>query len=198
MRFSTDPHKLSHIHPPTKKHTISLLFLSQLMAHVGPEPELLEDSNQMTADSWVYWKNIVDKGRLRERKLFYSKVIIQHCLLHSLQPTPLLFTTDEQEAVSFWTCLELGEGNAWAHLAEKTTNVHHLHLLKYTFSLHVFDTSLILGFKRGCWKLLLSINNLPTDNPLLLSFQILSYSFTTPSPMWTFTNCKKKPIFSSK
>jgi len=40
MRFFTDPHKLSHIHPPTQKHTISLLFLSQPMAHVGPWPEI--------------------------------------------------------------------------------------------------------------------------------------------------------------
>lgn len=72
MRFSTDPHKLSHIHPPTQKHTISLLFLSQPMAHVGPWPEiqqfLPEDSNRKTADSWVYWENVVDKKEECERE----------------------------------------------------------------------------------------------------------------------------------
>lgn len=90
--------------------------------------------------------------------------------------------------LSFGTSLELGEGNTWLIWQSRPPmhhwSVHHLHPLKYTFSLHVFDTSLILGFKRGCWKLLLSINNLPTNSPQLLSFQFLSYSFTTPGPRW--------------
>lgn len=145
----------------------------------------------------ILGKHCGQRVRLREKALLFLSNNTTLLAPFPLANSTLLFTTDEQEAVSFWTSLELGEGNAWAHLAEKTTNVHHLHPLKYTFSLHVFGTSLILGFKRGCWKLLLAINNLPTDNPTLLSFQILPYSFTTPSPMWTFTNCKKL-IFSTK
>ncbi len=137
-------------------------------------------------------KTLWTKRKTAERMLCYSKVIIQHCLLHSLLAnSTLLFTTDEQRLCHSEHLWIGGEGNAWAHLAEKATNVPpstptEIHILTPRF-----DTSLILGFKRGCWKLLLSINNLPTDNSPLLSFQILPYSFTTPSPMWTFTNCKK-------
>ncbi len=45
-----------------------------------------------TAIEWsrfmgVLGKHCGQRGRLRERMLCYSKVIIQHCLLHSLWPT---------------------------------------------------------------------------------------------------------------
>ncbi len=69
------------------RNTISLLFLSQVMGTCGTLARTSQRQQSNEADSWVYWENIVDKEEDRERMLCYSKVIIQHCLLHSLWPT---------------------------------------------------------------------------------------------------------------
>lgn len=154
MRFSTDPHKLSHSHPSTHTGTHNQFVVFEPIN--GPLPELqqflLEDSNRTTVDSWVYWENILDKKkkRERERKLFSSQRI-KHCLLHSLQPT-LYFSSHQMSTrlYHFEHLLSWGKGKLGFIWQNRPPMYNHPQPLKYTFALHVSHTSLILGFLRGC------------------------------------------------
>lgn len=110
MRFSTDPPQiltsfLTFIHPHRNTQLVCCFWANQWhMWDPGQKFNsfFLRTEIERQRISWVYWENVVDKKEEWEREkalLFWrNKTLLAPFFLDN---STLLFTTDEQEVVSF-------------------------------------------------------------------------------------------------